>query len=123
MLTGECQFGELTHAVLRAGQERPAFPVTQEVKAEAKQRVWNVGRARDGMNTKLDGAIVKPLPHFPVHLASLDVALQGSIVPAPYADVPLTQHAGLLIDIADPDSCEEVQDPERLELKEHVPAL
>jgi len=71
------------------------------------------------VDAKLDGAVVEPLPHGPVHLAALDVAGQRAVAPAPDAHRAAVDRPRLVGDRADAAAEEESQRAEA-HLQQHV---
>src|SRR4051812_32637228 len=69
----------------RRRQVAPALVLAEDPDAEDDERVLGAHHARVGVDAELDLARVHPLPPLPVHLALLDVALEGLVGPAPDA--------------------------------------
>src|SRR5680860_177936 len=65
--------------------------------AQAHDRVGDDAGAHEAADAELDLAGVEPLPHLVIHLAGLEVALQGLVVPTPDAHLP-AMHLPLLVD-------------------------
>ena len=72
------------------------------------------------MHAELNRPVVEPFPHLPVHLAHFHVPLECAVVPAPDPDVPSIEAARLFVDLAHPDTHEQVREAEGLQLEEHV---
>src|ERR1044071_2115374 len=101
MLASKCLRGQPTQPLACPAQIPAPLPLPEQAHAHTKH--WTRCRAqpRVGVDPKLDLARVEPFPHFPRHLALLDVALECPVRPTPDPDRAMIDGALDVGDLSD----------------------